>query len=374
MTSIGEQLRHARELRGLSLDQIADDTNIARRFLNALENEDFAVFPGDPYILGFLRNYAEYLALEPETLINAFRGIRLQEQPVPLDALLHDRKRPNLAAFIIVGVIVLVAIGVFLLWNSGIFNINSDPVTAAPVESTNWELTTEEFEHRLYTGDTVSLKYSGTTHQLRLAAIGDRVALETPNATLQFMMGEEGTIDLDKDNLPELSVFVIDFSRSDPTAGCLLRITAQPSLLAEGQLTDETGAAAEAPVADLGSPENLSPEAPGTPLKIIYSGRRSPHPFVLNITFRNQTMFRHEIDRNPREERFFFRGDEIVVTATNTAKLWSSNAAGTRLVVQASGYESVEVELGQPGVVTVNQLRWTRADDGSWSLGLYALN
>ena len=35
MTSIGEQLRHARELRGLSLDQIADDTNIARRFLNS---------------------------------------------------------------------------------------------------------------------------------------------------------------------------------------------------------------------------------------------------------------------------------------------------------------------------------------------------
>jgi cytoskeleton protein RodZ len=63
MTAIGEQLRAAREARGLSLDQVADDTNIAKRYLSAMEEENFSVFPGDPYIIGFLRNYAEYLGL-----------------------------------------------------------------------------------------------------------------------------------------------------------------------------------------------------------------------------------------------------------------------------------------------------------------------
>ena len=53
MNAIGEQFKAAREARGLSLDQVADETNIAKRFISAMEAEDFSVFPGDPYIIGF---------------------------------------------------------------------------------------------------------------------------------------------------------------------------------------------------------------------------------------------------------------------------------------------------------------------------------
>lgn len=46
MESIGEKLRLARERNNLTIDQIARDTHVAKRFLKALEDEDFSVFPG----------------------------------------------------------------------------------------------------------------------------------------------------------------------------------------------------------------------------------------------------------------------------------------------------------------------------------------
>ena len=69
MESIGEKLRLARERNALTLDQVARETHVAKRFLKALEDEDFSVFPGETYAMGFLRNYAEYLGLDAEELI-----------------------------------------------------------------------------------------------------------------------------------------------------------------------------------------------------------------------------------------------------------------------------------------------------------------
>ena len=51
MESIGEKLRQTRESKGYTIEQIARDTHIAKRFLEALEDEDFSVFPGDLYLV-----------------------------------------------------------------------------------------------------------------------------------------------------------------------------------------------------------------------------------------------------------------------------------------------------------------------------------
>jgi cytoskeleton protein RodZ len=373
MTSIGEQLKNARQERGVSLEQVADDTNIARRYLEALETENFSVFPGEPYILGFLRNYADYLGLEPQSLINAFRGIRIQEQPVPIDALLHDKKKLNVPLIIIVALSILGAIAALVVWNSGILSPRQNLQPIEVREPISHTLTSTSMEQRFYPGDTLNLSYRKNTYTLKIVRITDRVAIDTPAGVLQFMMAEEGTIDLDRDNLPELKLFVRDFERNKPESGVLLRISATASLLAEGTLNPgEQHDSSES--ASLDPQAFVDTAAASTAQKIIFSGKRSPHPFVLNITFRNQAMFRHEIDRREREERFYFRGDEITATATNTAKLWTSNAAATRLIIQASGSQSVEVELGSPGQVTVKQLRWTQSEDGTWSLSLFDVN
>mgnify|MGYP006301884713 CR=1 FL=1 len=113
MESIGEKLRGAREEKGYSVDQVARDTNIARRFVEALEREDFSVFPGDPYVLGFLRNYADYLGLDPEKVVTLYKNLKIQEQPVPVDELIHRKKKLPL------GIIALVLFGIALLGAGG---------------------------------------------------------------------------------------------------------------------------------------------------------------------------------------------------------------------------------------------------------------
>ncbi|MBN1648122.1 MAG: helix-turn-helix domain-containing protein [Spirochaetales bacterium] len=109
MESIGEKLRLSREEKGFSIDRVARDTNVARKYLEALENEDFNIFPGEPYLVGFLRIYSEYLGLEPQAIINLYKNFRIQEQPVPIDELLNkkDPKPFIIGAVISVGVILL---------------------------------------------------------------------------------------------------------------------------------------------------------------------------------------------------------------------------------------------------------------------------
>src|SRR5579883_3363837 len=66
---IGERLRSARLARGLSLDDVEAGTRIRRRFLEALEREEFDELPGPVYVRGFLRIYGEFLGIPAEELL-----------------------------------------------------------------------------------------------------------------------------------------------------------------------------------------------------------------------------------------------------------------------------------------------------------------
>lgn len=73
-SSIGERLKTARLARRLSLEQAAQQTRIRKGTLEAMENDDFDVIPSRAQLYGFVRLYAEYLALDGETLVSELRG------------------------------------------------------------------------------------------------------------------------------------------------------------------------------------------------------------------------------------------------------------------------------------------------------------
>jgi cytoskeleton protein RodZ len=66
MNELGEWLRHARETRGLTLEDAERDTRISRRYLLALETGELDMIPAPVYARGFLRSYAQYLGLDPQ--------------------------------------------------------------------------------------------------------------------------------------------------------------------------------------------------------------------------------------------------------------------------------------------------------------------
>lgn len=72
MIPIGQDLKRERELRGISLEEIADATKINIRFLRALEEDQFDVLPGKFFTRGIIREYAKYLGLEEESVLNKY--------------------------------------------------------------------------------------------------------------------------------------------------------------------------------------------------------------------------------------------------------------------------------------------------------------
>lgn len=67
-TDIGATLRKARQDAGVTLDAVEEETKIRKRYLTALEREDYSDLPSAMYARGFLKTYANYLGLDGEAL------------------------------------------------------------------------------------------------------------------------------------------------------------------------------------------------------------------------------------------------------------------------------------------------------------------
>jgi transcriptional regulator with XRE-family HTH domain len=71
----GEILRAEREKQGLSLPEVEAATKIRVKYLEALENDDYQEIPGEIYRVGFLRNYARYLGLDSDALVESYKSL-----------------------------------------------------------------------------------------------------------------------------------------------------------------------------------------------------------------------------------------------------------------------------------------------------------
>lgn len=138
MSQFGDQLRSARESQGISIAQAALETRILQRYIVALEEGDFQQLPGDVYARGFVRNYANYLGLPSEELIEAYRRERgatdrIVVVPTAKMPRVHTYVLPNfLGVFFITCAIVVLAY--FSL--SWLGRIGNPPEVAGLVEPT----------------------------------------------------------------------------------------------------------------------------------------------------------------------------------------------------------------------------------------------
>lgn len=81
MARLGDALRAQREAMGVTMEQAAEDTRIREKFLRAIESGDYQSLPGTVYTKGFLRNYTEYLNLDPEEMLALYTGERGGTEP-----------------------------------------------------------------------------------------------------------------------------------------------------------------------------------------------------------------------------------------------------------------------------------------------------
>jgi len=111
MASLGQELKRERELRGISLREIAESTRINLRFLQALEEDKLNVIPGPFFVRAILRSYAKSIGIDEHQVLNKYQEMytfkeqlqygespeRPRPRPRPLSQL-FIRKRVRIAA------------------------------------------------------------------------------------------------------------------------------------------------------------------------------------------------------------------------------------------------------------------------------------
>ena len=112
--SVAHVLRKAREKHGQDLRRVAQALRIRYVYLEAIERGDFDKLPGPAYAVGFVRTYAEFLGLNGEKTVDAFKrevaGLKSQTQlhfltPAP------ESKIPGGAVFLVCAIIAAIAYG-----------------------------------------------------------------------------------------------------------------------------------------------------------------------------------------------------------------------------------------------------------------------
>jgi cytoskeleton protein RodZ len=121
MAELGNTLSRARRARGITLEDAERDTHVSRRYLQALENEDFSTFPAPVYARGFLRTYSRYLGLNPEELMRVFPNQELTVDITPLPTVSRPVGHQMSMNWVIAGTVAvfLIAAGVLLAQAGG---------------------------------------------------------------------------------------------------------------------------------------------------------------------------------------------------------------------------------------------------------------
>ena len=70
--TIGQKIQAARKIKNIDISSVATDTRIKISFLEAIENDDFAVLPNLVTARGFMKVYADYLGLNVQEFVDQF--------------------------------------------------------------------------------------------------------------------------------------------------------------------------------------------------------------------------------------------------------------------------------------------------------------
>ncbi|HET7572215.1 MAG TPA: RodZ domain-containing protein [Gaiellaceae bacterium] len=158
MFAIGDSLREARVRRGLGYPEVELATKIRARYIRALEEEEFSSLPGDTYIRGFLRTYADYLGLDGQLYADEYAsrfGTSWRDEPPQPRSRPRVRRERGLERRAVVlalgGIAVLTAL-VFVAWKFG--GVDSSSSTPSVVRTTGHATAPDQLTLRGVAGGT----------------------------------------------------------------------------------------------------------------------------------------------------------------------------------------------------------------------------
>ncbi|MCQ2610999.1 MAG: helix-turn-helix domain-containing protein [Treponema sp.] len=362
MESYGALLRNAREEKKLSIEAVERETTISKQYIEALENESTEIFHGEAYLVGFLRNYAEFLELDSHRLIHLYRNMMIQESPVPEG--LIEKPRPRfLIPGIVGGSIALVLIAVLSIYFSISYKNRIERERNYAVSEKNqqkiYEISDKPMNERVYIGDQITFNAKDGAIVLTVASdTNSRLGLTTPVGVQYFELSETRELDLDGDAAVDIVVDVWEISSNDQSRG------AEVYIVKKSDVPVQEVPANTITVAKTSSSVNYTHQ--------ILEDNRA-YPFSIDAYFRNPCVFRYECDRKTSVENYYTTRDSITFQANNAIRLWMSNGNTVKLQVVADGIPH-ELEIEKAGECIVEDIKWIRSDDGRYRLVVVPLD
>jgi len=117
--SVGERLRAAREEKGLSLEDLAAQTRIPRRHLEAIESAEWDRLPAPTYTIGFARSYASAVGLDRTEVADQLRGEMGRQRSMPTASEVFepaDPARTMPKGLVIGAILAVIALVVLMSW------------------------------------------------------------------------------------------------------------------------------------------------------------------------------------------------------------------------------------------------------------------
>jgi cytoskeletal protein RodZ len=149
MATLGEKLREAREAHGYTLREVADNTRISARHLEAIEADDYRPLPGGVFNKGFIKAFARYVGVdENEALSDYLRQVNQQGSTADDEAPITRRhevfvgdepRRPFLTIVLALIILGLLTWGVYagLQWYQNRGNQTAAAVSPTPTPGGN---------------------------------------------------------------------------------------------------------------------------------------------------------------------------------------------------------------------------------------------
>jgi cytoskeletal protein RodZ len=349
MESFGEKLRTTRESLGYSIEQIARDTHISKKYLMALENEDFSIFPGETYLKGFLQNYSEYLGLNHEEMLTNYKNIKIQEQPIPIDQLLDQKtsakKMPLLAGVIGGGIVIILIIIIIALVNP--FKTGGGSDDKANEKTKEYAFEGQKASVDVMKGFVIKvLLKDSTTAPITTQKIDKGVSLSFKDGSVDLIVGEEKQIDLDRDGTADVAIALKEiFTEQNQKKA---RLALQKPILESTE--DITASSSDVELIAQGGAKVIQEKA-------------NPDRFTIEITVMRNCYIIYYLDKNDREEKASYKGDTLSLTADRTVDLRFSDGGSVKIKIAGN-----DLDIGQVDQLYASQIKWVKGENNQYKL------
>jgi len=146
--TLGEKLRQAREERGITLSEVAEQTRISPIYLESIDNDDYRRLPGGIFNRGFVKSYAKYVGInEQEALLDYSRlqneleaPQEVETRPYKPEVLTDDRTGSSMMPTVFLAGVILALMTGGILFLVSYLRKPAEPATnVAPKPNSNTE-------------------------------------------------------------------------------------------------------------------------------------------------------------------------------------------------------------------------------------------